>query len=1196
MVQKRHILTIVLCCLSGFYIVYQYGLPQNILNLYGISTISTILFLMRFFFPDESKKFTERARRHLGIKRKIYRTVLHTFNQDKKKYVLENLKGQVFNMCNENLDRIEQGKIGHIKKLNWSVKHPSVERFKGSLFELVKKRNKFALKSFVIIGEAGIGKTSAVYHFMLDCLNANAELTPIFFSLSSWKKKMTMKEWLLYELKKVYHVDRVPAGSFLREHKIFPILDGLDRLHHSVLRKRLEEIYEFAENNPLGIITRPEAFIKGLTDLKERGVLFDALFQTYELRPLPPFKVKSIISGLKTKDTLNQLIQNSPRLRHMIRYPMALQLLSIIASEANQNELMSVKDGNSTQILNQLWKQYVAYVFNQPTPKFKQKYRYHKNTILHWLKRISLHSDSFFIEELQPSFLGSGSKKTAYFFICTLITSLIISSVAGLFLAGPLDLWDGAVLTSFVVVGVLWFKNKILKFRESGEISQKVQETTHYLQALKNILLFFIPLALVLGTYFGLSTPRTTVFSGEMKFSGLFSTSEAVAGIITAILMALFYGNKTIWKRSGLEIKMVERMAYNWKRFFEYGILGGILLGTFLVPMLFIYIQFTGESTFSTWLNKRLYIENLYLMAFSAGSTLGFFLIGLMGYLSENDTILGRDFKRKKWSKPNLGVRKSFTNALRSGIVSTVLMCMIVGGLISYFEGEITSTIKAIKTGLAFGVLAFSWFGGLDAISHFVLRLLIWLENLGPFNYIRFLGSAAELRFLKPVGSGFEFLHPSLQDYFKTAEFERPITKKPSAVPIALALLCVCFVLIAGKLNSRFNNETYWQDPYGFNIVSNTPFVQRVPHTKNKLVVSGLNGQVNPILKITASGVIKVGTFMGYVPPGGTEAGFMGMSTGDLYDLEGFEEANHASLLVKNKTKKAWMAFPEEDIYGIGEKERQLLLPVQNGDTLAFLINDMEWENNSLEFKIMIDQAKNQDIKTKMIGHRGAAGIAPENSLSAIKKAIEHNADIIEVDVQQTKDGVLVLMHDKKVNRMTNATGNINTFSHDQLQHVFLKNTVKEPIPCLEDALNLIKESGSKLLIEVKHPDSHPKILQRLGELILQKNMVDKVEIFSFNKKFIEKFKSFYPDFKVGVFVLGPLDMGNLPQNINAVGVYHHSLLWFESIQEKLKEKGLEVYTWNVNAPRSMQRLLEKEVDAIITDRPDVLRQIMGRP
>lgn len=238
-----------------------------------------------------------------------------------------------------------------------------------------------------------------------------------------------------------------------------------------------------------------------------------------------------------------------------------------------------------------------------------------------------------------------------------------------------------------------------------------------------------------------------------------------------------------------------------------------------------------------------------------------------------------------------------------------------------------------------------------------------------------------------------------------------------------------------------------------------------------------------------------------------------------------------------------------------------------------------------------------------IIAHRGASAYAPENTLSAFEKAIEMKAAIIETDVHQTKDSVLVLMHDETVDRTTDGKGRIK----DMLYADFKKLNITWPPLCelqhppsLEEALKMIG-GRAQLLIEIKRgSDYYPGIERRVVELIktcdaenwantihsfekqtllnvakadshvnLQKLMVFKLPLvsFSFDKHFTKD------DFK----------------NWQGVNVYYR--FCSRRLIRKVHQLSKTVYVWTVNSPRKARRYKRRGVDGIITNYPDIFEE-----
>jgi len=140
----------------------------------------------------------------------------------------------------------------------------------------------------------------------------------------------------------------------------------------------------------------------------------------------------------------------------------------------------------------------------------------------------------------------------------------------------------------------------------------------------------------------------------------------------------------------------------------------------------------------------------------------------------------------------------------------------------------------------------------------------------------------------------------------------------------------------------------------------------------------------------------------------------------------------------------------------------------------------------------------------QIIGHRGARGIEPENTIRSFKKALELSVDYIECDVHLTKDGQIILMHDHTVDRTTNGTGPVNSFTYDEIRK--LDAGKGEKIPTLQELLDLAK-GKVKLHIELKDETATEQTVR----LVEKNNMVDQVFLTSGNTETLKKVKELNP-------------------------------------------------------------------------------------
>jgi glycerophosphoryl diester phosphodiesterase len=215
-----------------------------------------------------------------------------------------------------------------------------------------------------------------------------------------------------------------------------------------------------------------------------------------------------------------------------------------------------------------------------------------------------------------------------------------------------------------------------------------------------------------------------------------------------------------------------------------------------------------------------------------------------------------------------------------------------------------------------------------------------------------------------------------------------------------------------------------------------------------------------------------------------------------------------------------------------------------------------------------------------ILGHRGASGEAPENTLRAFALAAEQGADGVELDVQPTADGALVIMHDDTVDRTTNGRGRVADLTYAAL--AALDAGAGERAPTLEEALSLAR--GRLFVdIEIKDPGVEPSVAALVDRL----GMADEVAISSFHPASLAAMRAIAPRLRRWL-LSGEWSPDTLQAAIDlgAVGVAPRHRHIDAALVEAARARGLAVVAWTVNAPADIDRLLGLGLDALITDFP----------
>ena len=221
--------------------------------------------------------------------------------------------------------------------------------------------------------------------------------------------------------------------------------------------------------------------------------------------------------------------------------------------------------------------------------------------------------------------------------------------------------------------------------------------------------------------------------------------------------------------------------------------------------------------------------------------------------------------------------------------------------------------------------------------------------------------------------------------------------------------------------------------------------------------------------------------------------------------------------------------------------------------------------------------------KILKIGHRGANGYEPENTLVSFQKALDMQVDGIELDVHLSIDGNLIVMHDDTINRTTNGKGFVNQLTLKELKSFKINYTIE--IPTLEEVFDLV-DKKCLINIELKNHDTAEKVVQLIEKYIAEKNWkyADFI-VSSFDWNAIQQIRFLNDKIPIGVLTEDDLDLAfSYAKFLKAEAInpdFH--LLTAEKVAE-FHKKGIKVFPWTVNNPEDIQKMKAMKVDGIITD------------
>ncbi len=216
------------------------------------------------------------------------------------------------------------------------------------------------------------------------------------------------------------------------------------------------------------------------------------------------------------------------------------------------------------------------------------------------------------------------------------------------------------------------------------------------------------------------------------------------------------------------------------------------------------------------------------------------------------------------------------------------------------------------------------------------------------------------------------------------------------------------------------------------------------------------------------------------------------------------------------------------------------------------------------------------------IGHRGAAGLEPENTLRSFTRATIEGADAVELDLRLTRDERLVVLHDATIDRTTNGSGPAAEMSLEEIKR--LDAGLGERVPTFEEVLEV---TDLPIYAELK-------VVEAAGPLaacIRERGLARRITPISFLPEALYRIKQSLPDLAVGLVVSGTLSGLTGALRVGATLVSPEAAYLNAALVESCRQAGLRVTAWTVNESEEMRRMIRMEVDGIVTDRPDLLAE-----
>lgn len=234
--------------------------------------------------------------------------------------------------------------------------------------------------------------------------------------------------------------------------------------------------------------------------------------------------------------------------------------------------------------------------------------------------------------------------------------------------------------------------------------------------------------------------------------------------------------------------------------------------------------------------------------------------------------------------------------------------------------------------------------------------------------------------------------------------------------------------------------------------------------------------------------------------------------------------------------------------------------------------------------------------RVEVIAHRGAAGARPENTIASIEKAIEDGADWVEIDVQETADGEVVVIHDSDLMKIAGANLKVWDATMEDLAEIDIgswygSDYADQRVPTLRAVLDAARDRAG-VLIELKYYGHDDSLESRVADIVAAAGMEEQVMVMSLKLPGLQKMQALRPDWPAGLLAsasLGrvwDLDIDFLAANQGAASPL---------LVRKLRERGKPLYVWTVDDPLSMSAMVSLGATGLITNEPAMARSVLAQ-
>jgi glycerophosphoryl diester phosphodiesterase len=234
-----------------------------------------------------------------------------------------------------------------------------------------------------------------------------------------------------------------------------------------------------------------------------------------------------------------------------------------------------------------------------------------------------------------------------------------------------------------------------------------------------------------------------------------------------------------------------------------------------------------------------------------------------------------------------------------------------------------------------------------------------------------------------------------------------------------------------------------------------------------------------------------------------------------------------------------------------------------------------------------------------VLAHRGYSSKAPENTMAAFEMALDVNVDGLELDVHLSKDGEVVVIHDNTLDRTTNGTGVVESYTFSELQEFdagswFSEDFKGERIPTLRQVCELVKDKDILFNVELKAALGFEALCDAVAVLLDEYELNEKTIISSFNHYALAYYKKIRPSVRTGIlYSAGLYEPWDYAKRIGATALHSSHKAIVPEIVAESQKNGMMVNPYTIDKPEDIERMKAAKVDSIITNVPERVQSMI---